>query len=280
MLDIKQIKENMEYYILLMIIFIGITVEILHMFDIIEGISPVGILVFISTLISSALIMMVRKVDGLRRTVDSIINSIAKKSDGFILLEGNEEFLKSIAKKSGGFLLLDGYDAFYKRTEQEALKAKRSIDVTHFFPIPPTDIHNGAVNSYFKALEKIIIERKPVIVRRVVTIKSPEKLEWVKDTIYRLKNEGNFYVHYSNLPEDFPLLNILIFDNTKVFIGIYSETAELRKAMFVDNSAVAAVFCEYFEKIWDKTEKDFLKSGMKINERKLQEIEKEINASR
>jgi hypothetical protein len=250
---ISKIKENIDYSIVLMIIIIGLMVEILHAFGVIGELSPTGILVYISILISLSLVLIIRKVDELKETVNASL------------------------EKSGSFLLLDGYEEFYKRAEEEAKKAEKSIDVTNFYPISPTAIQTEAVSGYYKTIAKIIQENSNLTFRRIASINSLEKLAWVKHTISSLSEE-NFHIKYASslCDDDFPIINILIFDRTKVIIGMYSEVPALEKGIFIENPTAAVVFSDYFNTIWDKSIK--LKMGAKVTEKTLQDIEEKIKA--
>lgn len=184
-------------------------------------------------------------------------------------LEESKKLIASVVSKVE-VILLKGHDDFYTKAEEEVTLAKKSIDVTHFYPIPTTKIR--AESKYFDTLSRIIKEDK-IITRRIASINNMDKYKWVESTIREHQDTDNFHVKYTSLvSDDFPMLNILIFDNKKVFVGIYQEVAMPERAIFIDNETIAIVFSDYYNTIWEKSEN--LKIGRGTNEEKLNELKK------
>jgi hypothetical protein len=168
--------------------------------------------------------------------------------------------------------LLEDRDAFYKKVEKEVVLAEKSIDVTHFYPLPTTKTITE--KRYFETLSNII-RRDKIRVRRIASINNKENYEWVKSSISNHKDIFNYHVKYnSRVSDEFPLLNILIFDTKKVFVGVYQEVAMPEKAIFIDNETIAKAFHDYYQTVWVKSSD--LKIGSEIFESTLNEIQEEI----
>lgn len=165
---------------------------------------------------------------------------------------------------------MEDRDEFYTKAEKEVVLAEKSIDITHFYPLPTTKTITE--KRYFETLSNIIRMDK-ITVRRIASINNKENYEWVKSSISEHRDRYNFHVKYnSRVSDEFPLLNILIFDNKKVFVGVYQEVAVPEKAIFIDNETIATVFRAYYQTIWGKSSD--LKIGTEIDERKLNELKK------
>lgn len=199
------------------------------------------------SLLAIALLLVLRKVEESKKLIASVVPKVEVE-------------------------LLEDRDAFYKKVEKEVVLAEKSIDVTHFYPLPTTKTITE--KRYFETLSNII-RRDKIRVRRIASINNKENYEWVKSSINNHKDTFNYHVKYNScVSDEFPFLNILIFDNKKVFVGVYQEVAMPEKAIFIDNETIAKAFHDYYQTVWVKSSD--LKIGSEIFESTLNEIQEEI----
>lgn len=147
------------------------------------------------TLLAFALILVLRKVEESKKLIASVVPKVE-------------------------VILLEDRDEFYTKAEKEVVLAEKSIDITHFYPHPTTKTITE--KRYFETLSNIIRMDK-ITVRRIASINNRENYEWVKSSISEHRDRYKFHVKYNScVSDEFPLLNILIFDKKKfswAFIG-------------------------------------------------------------
>ena len=133
--------------------------------------------------------------------------------------------------------------------------AAKSIDVTHFSPLPPPE-------RWDKAMKKAI-EKEGVTFRRVSLFCSKEVVEWVENTLVQFKDYA-FYVRFFHPTPDYvPLFNFLVIDKAIVAIGgqyrepkvdrwSEEQAAVESAAVIMTDEDIAEVMGQYFETLWDK----------------------------
>ena len=111
-------------------------------------------------------------------------------------------------------------------------------------------------------------------VRRIVTIESIQKLEWLEKTINDSKNSPNYHIAVLNTENKFPLINLVVVDNKYVILfGPHIQWSD-SYYIYVENTDIATVATEYFNELWRVS--DILKVGSNFNQEKLNRIKSSL----
>lgn len=141
-------------------------------------------------------------------------------------------------------------DAYLKRL----VPAARKIDVANFTLAPPEDPDG---EEYMKAVADRIRHDDKFKFRRLLTVPSKRKLDWIERTAIELVACPNFELKY--VPESVEqewlsqfMPTFLILDNDRLCAGFYYSN-EGALNMFLDSKKVARQFANYFNYLWERS---------------------------
>lgn len=98
------------------------------------------------------------------------------------------------------------------------------MGLTHIRDEPPTHFVLG--KSYFDKIEKWCLEHPPCPVRRITALNNEAMIQWAEELFKMTKRNGNFHVRICDWKSRFPMINMAIIDETKVFLAITADIAE------------------------------------------------------
>jgi len=181
---------------------------------------------------------------------------------------------------------------FYRKLRQSVSKAKKSIDLMSMRDSKPDEM-SGVVElkDYFENIEKIIKRNNSIQIRRIVSIGSETKFDWVCETIKKFKEKNNFSMRYMKLPSNisdisttpYPL-NVQIIDGKEIFIinpkqGYMVITGKSKLNIRIKSDKIGEVLTEYYDACYDnKCEVIF--EGKKIYTNRLKEIMKDLGINK
>ena len=160
-------------------------------------------------------------------------------------------------------------EEFYSRLEYEVLKATETIDLTVHTSTNPTIAAGRFQKDYFSAIDSVIKKRR-VMVRRIVTINSFEKLESVEDWIARYRDCLNLSIRYSEIPDyGIPApFSVQVIDGRVAFLAGLSTGGHVSAGRNVDayikDDELTGALQEYYNQYWASLPS--LKEGNKIND--------------
>lgn len=153
---------------------------------------------------------------------------------------------------------------FYVFLKKAVLTAENSVDLTHIQPSPPEKAGIKEKDEYFEAIKKVIKKRQ-IRVRRIVSIPTMDKLNWIKSLLKEFENYPNFDIHcvdVGSLKFPVPLLSVQIVDSDQVFLidlakGYHFDSSWSREKndLWIVSKEIAKSYREYYEEYWQSTEK-------------------------
>jgi len=154
-----------------------------------------------------------------------------------------------------------GRKEFYRQLLYSAERARDTIDLISIQPTSPSLSGVPEFQAYFDGISKII-SKKDVRVRRIVSIPTIEKYEWIIDLINEHARRNNFNLRYVDIGKieelniPFPL-NVQIIDREDVFIinpaiGYHATSGETQ-SIWLKNTEIAQLLSTYYEKYWQMT---------------------------
>lgn len=184
-----------------------------------------------------------------------------------------EEKVDLVVEESG-YSKVDMYYNYadYFRALSTGLKAAdESVHLTHVRHQSPDDFDSQEVDDWFKEVQQWCDRNPSAPVRRITTLSNENMLEW-GETLEKYTNEkSNFYIKTIDWELEFPMVNIVIFDEEEVYLTLTSDTAEQTKGVRVRDPEMARAYVEYFNYMW-RCSKDLddrleeLRSGEEVND--------------
>lgn len=198
---------------------------------------------------------------------------------------------------------------FYDKLKKSRSSALHTVDLTQLDPWAPKEYedvdssdlsdevkaqHSSRVN-YFTSDIEFAQSHPNVQIRRIISIPSDNKLEWVKDFIEATKSISNLFLAYVSIPDiekdtPFPkMLSLQIIDSNEVFMlnPKYSYMPrQYEHCFYIKNADVGKIYTDYYNSIWEKLKNSddvnigmILKNGTDIKgyEDKLNQIRNKLN---
>lgn len=161
---------------------------------------------------------------------------------------------KIIETEGLGLIHYNSYQEFFKALEDEISQPPSSMDLTHIRKDPPSGLRSG--KNYFLEMEKMIKKNPDCIVRRIISIDSREMLEWANELLELTeKHDTNFKVNVCDWNLKFPMINMSIIDNSKVFLAITANFVEKTPGIQTKDPKVVKYFIDYYENMWANSSK-------------------------
>jgi len=156
---------------------------------------------------------------------------------------------KIIETEGLGLIHYHSYQEFFKALEDEISQPPSSMDLTHIRKDPPSGLRSG--KNYFLEMEKMIKKNPDCIVRRIISIDSPEMLEWAEELLELTeKHDTNFKVNVCDWNVGFPMINMSIIDGTKVFLAITANFVNDTPGIQIRDPEIVEYFIDYYDNMW------------------------------
>jgi len=168
------------------------------------------------------------------------------------LIETTNENLKNLVDHIGILTIIKSPEDYYKRLKHSIEYAEDSVSLLYLTRAAPTSIGKYAMN-YWKWLQGYIVEHADdgVVVRRIASLHSQEKTNWIINTTVALAKVSNYGIRVYNETAFPPIMGMEIIDKKKVFLfGPHGKTP---RWIYIDNPDVAEGMVQYFEDLWAKT---------------------------
>lgn len=214
--------------------------------------------------------------------IHEILEKEKRKEEHEELLKVQNECLQEVKK-----LIVKGIEArvfnnrpeFYNFIIQRFKDLSCTLDITNFTPQPASTTGIPERSQYFQAVTDLIRNNNQIEVRRIVSITTKEKFNWVENKeIQGLKDCNNFHLGYYEFPKKhIPSYTIILLDKKEIFLGIYWEPAHRGhrdQNIWIKNDEICKAFGDYFDVLWDNSIK--LKEGVFIFTDELYKLRREF----
>ncbi len=171
---------------------------------------------------------------------------------------------------------------FYDRLMEAVKNANRSVDLTNLDDAPLQLYQIPDMKRYFELVRSLVREKRQIHFRRIVSIPSREKFDWVVRMINEVETDPNisFQLVDAAPPNFVPALSLQIVDWRKVLI-VDPSTALIRtnsrNNLYIEGAEAAMCFEPYYEQLWKSGR--WLKDGTRINRALLNEIGRKLGAT-
>jgi len=150
---------------------------------------------------------------------------------------------------------------FYSHFRSAVEEAEHSVRIAYLAPYPPSDVKYQDRNKYYQEILGLMKKRSNINFKRLVRASSKND-RWIADLVRELKGRPN--VDLSLLTRDLPAememplaLSVQVVDGEKawlVAIGGHETERDFRD-VYIENRYVASVLSDYYERIWQVSEK-------------------------
>jgi hypothetical protein len=171
---------------------------------------------------------------------------------------------------------------FYNQFIKMVQSARKSVDLTNLDDVPLELYQIRNMKVYFSTLVGLVRANPQIHFRRIVSIPSHEKWDWVKNMIEEVKDCANMSIQLVRADHSAPMppISFQIVDKERVLI-VDPETSLMRPTslnnLLIEGIEASACFALYYDRFW-KTGKP-LKDGLKINYSLLEEARAELTTS-
>jgi len=163
-----------------------------------------------------------------------------------------EEKVDLVVEESG-YSKVDMYYNYadYFRALSTGLKAAdSSVYLTHVRHQSPDDFSSQEVDDWFNEVQQWCDRNPSSPVRRITTLSNERMLEWGETLKQYTEEKSNFYIKTIDWEFEFPMVNMVIFDEEEVYLTLTSDTAEQTKGVRVRDPEMAEAYVEYFNYMW------------------------------
>lgn len=227
--------------------------------------------------------------------IDPIVSNFANEIKDEI--KEIEPIVKSLSSEIRNFNnasieVLSQHEDFYYKLNKCRLGATREVLLTQLDPNPPESYEDESKRkSYFASDIEYAKSHPNVTIKRILSIETIEKMEWVRGLIDATKDLPNLFLAFVNIENitkerPFPkMLSLQIIDGNEVFVlnPQYSYMPKSYQSCFyLKNKDVAKIFVDYHTSIWRELERDsensefkqgcILKEGKDIHYERLDKI--------
>jgi hypothetical protein len=165
------------------------------------------------------------------------------------------ENIEKVAKAKTTEILFEREACFCKLNS--LIKQDSKIDATYFTPERPPleEDQDSCEKAYWKRVNQYLKKSKDFRFRRIVTIESTEKFNWVEST--KVENCPRYFLAALSTEQPFPYVNLIIIDGKYTLIfPPHAEVPDHSWYVFIDDETIAEYFRrDVFDKLWEKAEK-------------------------
>ena len=177
-----------------------------------------------------------------------IFHAVILHTERHNLIETTNDNFRNLVEHVGVMTIIKTPQEYYQKLKSSIENAQDSVRLLYLTKSPPTSIGKYS-QTYWEWFQYYIAKKSnSVVVRRIASLDSKEKIEWVIDKTLELSQTLNYGIRVYN-PKDFlPLMGMEIIDNNEVFLfGPHGKTP---RWIYINNPDVAEGMAQYFEELW------------------------------
>lgn len=283
---------QIKYWTIVIAAIIGAGVSLLHIFGLLDAWEviikdkiPSLLLFFVSVIIFELALENNSKLEKMEHLIN---DEVGKTALSLSQLDKMEAMIRDEAEKTikslRGTVVREFEDRsdFYNYVADKIARASRCIsDISYGGTVHPiqNDSEKIAFDRYRVAISDAC-KSKRIIYREIISFPNDDagtgikRLERIKSTLN--ENLYAYQLSYYDMPnKDMPpFLQFMIIDHEDVIFGHYKPTPADEKLLVIRHPDISALFCDYYEAIWQESKK--IKVADTINQRLLEEIEAKL----
>jgi hypothetical protein len=171
---------------------------------------------------------------------------------------------------------------FYRHMLAALRHSSRCVDLTQLDEQPPRHYGTREMVEYFELQTQMVRECPHIVFRRIVSIPTFEKLQWLLDILEQISDCANFQINLIDISRSAglpPPLSLQIFDREQLClvdptVG-YMLPSEQRDMLWIRGKAACEVFSVYYDNAWALSRR--IKEGSIIYWNVLEEVANELS---
>lgn len=163
--------------------------------------------------------------------------------------------VKSLRELSGSPKVSSFTDvaALYENLRHALSSAESTVDTTHIRDTAPSHI-KGQSKGWFEATVEWSQGQPSRSLRRIISVRNQAMLEWANELRQLADSIPNFQIRVVDWNVDAPAINVILVDDSIVFIVITGEVFERTKGIAIEDKAVVNYFYQYYDKLWNSAQ--------------------------
>ena len=172
-----------------------------------------------------------------------ILGDLTKRSD---LIQSR------LMTMGSGVSVLKDTEEFYKQL-LATITSTSKVDVTYFTPNIPSEFIDQFGKQYWDTINSYLMKKTGFKLRRISTVETVEKLNWLLETISVAKNPPGYHLHYLNTEYSHSPLNVNIVDDEHAFIFGTEVRSKSTEYIYIRDKHVTSTLKRYFDLLWEST---------------------------
>jgi len=140
--------------------------------------------------------------------------------------------------------------AFFEGLAAAVKSAKNTADLTHIRDTPPKEFGSKSVD-YYDAVYEWVKDAEDRSIRRIVSVRNDEMVEWAKSLAKKARKCERFNVRVVNWEIDAPAINMAVIDGEVVFLALTGSDVHRTGGTAVEDVNIASYFTSYYETLWN-----------------------------
>ena len=168
------------------------------------------------------------------------------------LIGTNDKIRDRLMLMGSEVTVLKDTDAFYRRLIA-AINVTSKVDVTYFTPNVPSEFMDESGKLYWDTINSYLKKKAGFRLRRIATIETAEKLNWLLATVNDAKNPPGYHMHYLSGEYKHTPLNVNIVDGEHAFVFGTEVRSKSSDYIYIRDKDVAGTLQRYFDLLWEST---------------------------
>ena len=167
-------------------------------------------------------------------------------------VKSTNDALNNLISHIGKITIIKTSEEYYRELRSSITNAKDSVCLLYLTKSSPVTIGKNSQN-YWEWFQKYIqVEGKKVVVKRIASLDTDDKINWLIAKTVELAQSPNYGIRVFNPKSEkvLPLIGLEIIDRNEIFLfGPHGKTP---RWIYIKNPDVAEGMAQYFDELWSK----------------------------
>lgn len=179
-----------------------------------------------------------------------VFNAVILHTEQHELIDTTNENFKNLIEHVGVMIIIKSPEEYYRKLKSSIEGAHDSVRLLYLTQSSPTTIGRNSQVYWDWFQDHIANKSNNVVFKRIASLDSKEKIEWLIDKTIELAESSNYGIRVFNASKMLPLIGMEIIDSREVYLfGPHGKTP---RWIYINNPDVASGMAAYFEELWSR----------------------------
>jgi hypothetical protein len=190
--------------------------------------------------------------DQLQNTIAAVETKVDGLADQLGEIHLTAHRLGSLADGREITTFSDG-DEYYRALTEALNTAKHSLDLTHIRGEVPKDFGDSD-HGWFEQVFDWLDGRPNRSVRRIMSVRTNEALDWAHKLCADRERQPSFYVSVIDWPLNIPAVNVAIVDGARVYVALPGPTPQRSSGLLIEDALTVQHYREAYDVMYREAE--------------------------